>query len=81
MGTQGWWFDGEEVKFRSPNSGKMLHLMKENPGITYNQMSEALGINNSAMQKLLDGLKKKGYVERYDDSWRVHAITTKKEQP
>ena len=78
-GEDVWWFDGQEVKFRSPNSGKMLHLMKANPGITYNQMSEALGINNSAMQKLLDGLKKKGYVERYHDSWRVYAITTKKE--
>ncbi len=76
-GEDVWWFDGQELKFRSPNSGKMLYLMRDNPSITYKQMSTALGINSSAMQKLLEGLKKRGLVERYDDSWRVYAITTK----
>ena len=78
-GEDVWWFDGQELKFRSPNNGKMMRLMKANPCITYRQMSEALGINSSAMQKLLEGLRKKGYIERRDDSWYVYAITTKKD--
>ena len=77
-GSDMWWFDGERLKFRTPTSGRILSLMKSNPYITYKQMSAELGVNISALQKQINKMKERGYLERQDGSWYVFAITTKR---
>lgn len=70
-----WWYDGEKLSFRSPNSFKLLGLLKDDPYITYSKLSEKLGINVSAIQKLIEGMVEKGYIQRRDSdkSWHVLA--------
>ncbi|GAB1415959.1 hypothetical protein MASR2M117_13650 [Paludibacter sp.] len=41
---------------------RLLDLIKENPAITRNELSEALGINPSAVQKHIDKLKNEGVI-------------------
>jgi fido (protein-threonine AMPylation protein)/DNA-binding transcriptional ArsR family regulator len=43
---------------------RLLDLIKENPAITRNELSEALGINPSAVQKHIDKLKNEGVIAR-----------------
>ena len=74
-----WWYDGQRLKFRTATSGRLLHLMKANPYVTYKEMSKTLGVNISALQKLVTGMKEKGYLGRQDNSWYVFAITTKQQ--
>ncbi len=68
-----WWYDGERVKFRSPNYPKILALMQSKPVVTLEQIQEETGINMSAVKKLVAQLTAKHYVERgvKDGSWRV----------
>ena len=68
-----WWYDGERISFRTPNYGKVLNAMRTQPTLTIAGMQEETGINRSAIQKLLDHLIAKKYVERgeKDGSWRV----------
>ena len=68
-----WWYDGERISFRSPNYTKILNAMRTQPTLTLNDMKEETGISVSAIQKLLDKLLSKKYVERgeKDGSWRV----------
>lgn len=68
-----WWYDGERVEFRSPNFGKLLNMMLEEPVLTIADMSTKLGINMSATKKLLAHLQDKHYVEKgiAEGSWRV----------
>ena len=68
-----WWYDGEQVEFRSMNYPKILMLMMSEPVLTLEQMREELGINMSAVKKLVAQLVSKHYVERgaEDGSWRV----------
>lgn len=70
-----WWYDGEKLTFRTPNSPKILGLLIKNPYLTYAKLSEELGINVSAIQKLIEGMVKKGYIQRRDSdkSWHVLA--------
>lgn len=70
-----WWYDGEKIVFRSPNASKILSILRTNPFITYAKLSEEVGINVSAIQKLLDGMTEKGYIQRRetDNSWHVMA--------
>ena len=70
-----WWYDGEKIAFRSPNASKILGILKDNPYITFAKLSEEVGINVSAIQKLLDGMQEKGYIQRRDSdkSWYVLA--------
>ena len=68
-----WWYDGERVAFRSPNYGKVLRAMLSQPTLTLADIQEELGINMSAIQKLIAQLTEKKYIERgeKDGSWRV----------
>lgn len=68
-----WWYDGEQIKFRTPNYAKILRMMQSEPSVTLNDMQAETGINTSAVQKLVNQLIEKGHVERNpkDNSWRV----------
>lgn len=72
-----WWYDGEKIAFRSPNSSRILGIFKDNPYITFAKLSEEIGINVSAIQKLIDGMEEKGYIQRRDTdkSWLVLATS------
>lgn len=68
-----WWYDGERIAFRTPNYAKILNAMCTQPTLTLADMKVMTGISIAAIQKLLDQLIKKKYVERgeKDGSWRV----------
>ena len=68
-----WWYDGEQIKFRTPSYTKILNAMQTQPTLTLADMQEVTGISITAVQKLLDKLVSKKYVERSekDGSWRV----------
>ena len=68
-----WWYDGEQIKFRTPNYTKILNAMETQPTLTLADMQKETGISITAVQKLLDQLISKKYVERSekDGSWRV----------
>lgn len=69
-----WWYDGERIFFRTPNYSKILNAMQTQPTLTLPDMKEVTGISITAIQKLLDQLQEKKYVERgeKDGSWRVY---------
>ena len=68
-----WWYDGERIVFRTPNYTKILNAMCTESILTLADMREITGISIAAIQKLLDQLIQKKYVERgeKDGSWRV----------
>ena len=68
-----WWYDGERIVFRTPNYTKILNAMRTQPTLTLADMKEETGISVTAIQKLLDQLISKKYVERgeKEGSWRV----------
>ena len=68
-----WWYDGERISFHTPNYTKILNAMKTQPTLTLADMREITGISIAAIQKLLDQLIQKKYVERgeKEGSWRV----------
>lgn len=68
-----WWYDGERIAFRTPNYTKILNAMRTEPTLTLSDMKEITGISIAAIQKLLDQLIQKKYVDRgeKDGSWRV----------
>lgn len=73
-----WWYDGERIVFRTPNYGKILNAMLTEPTLTLTDMKEVTGISVTAIQKLLDQLIEKKFVERgeKDGSWRVYITPT-----
>lgn len=73
MNENVWWYDGERIVFRTPNYTKILNAMRTEPTLTLADMREITGISIAAIQKLLDQLIQKKYVERgeKDGSWRV----------
>lgn len=75
-GTGCWWYDGERIKFRSPNGSRLLSIIHENPYVTYAEMSRRLGINMSAVQKLIKSMTEKGYIWRNEKNgnWHLFAI-------
>ena len=68
-----WWYDGQRVEFRTQNYAKILRIMQSQPSVTIESLREQLGINKSAVQRLLSSLKEKGYIEARDNEggWRV----------
>lgn len=67
-----WWYDGERIVFRSPNYTKILHELQSEPVVTYAYLQREIGINRSAIQKILQTLQTKGYIEKKGaGSWRV----------
>lgn len=74
-----WWFDGEKVSFRSPNTITILHTLMEEPDTTIVELCQKVGINRSAIQKQLDQLQKKGYIVRSgsnDGKWHVVIVSS-----
>lgn len=71
--TDVWWYDGQRIVFRTPNYTKILNAMRTQPTLTLADMKEVTGISLTAIQKLLEQLLAKNYVERgdKDGSWRV----------
>ena len=73
-----WWYDGQRITFRSENGGRLLGLMRDKPFVTFSEMAAYLTVNRSAVQKQVDGFRKKGYVDRRDDgSWHVLVINSR----
>lgn len=72
-GDNVWWFDGEQVKFRSHSTSQLLWLLIRTPSITISQLSIALGINIAAVNKQLKRLTTLGYITRApnDGNWQV----------
>ena len=68
-----WWYDGERIVFRSPHYGELLMMMMTEPVLTLSEMQNRLGINMSAVKKLVNLLLDKHYIERgsTEGSWRV----------
>lgn len=73
-----WWYDGQRIVFRSENGERLLGLMKNKPIVSFSEMAEYLSVNRSAVQKQVEGFRKKGYVDRRDDgSWHVLALNSR----
>ena len=71
-----WWYDGEIISLRSKNAPQILRLIRNNPYITYPQINKMVGINISAIQKLVKQMINKGYIARQEDgAWRVFATS------
>ena len=71
-----WWYDGEIITTRSKNTARILRLMRETPRITYAELTSSLGINTSAVQKLVKRMTDNGYIARLENgSWRVIATS------
>ena len=54
---------------------EVLKLIAENKTITYNEIAEVLGINESAVGKHINAIKEKGYLERKDGTrgyWEIN---------
>jgi len=67
-----WWYDGERITFRSPNTTKILEILIANPSCTYNELQRTIGINMSAIQKQLKNLMNRGYIMHKDNGdWHV----------
>ncbi len=67
-----WWYDGERVVFRSANYAKILRELKIEKNATYSYLQEAIGINRSAIQKMLQTMLSNGYIDKDENgSWRV----------
>lgn len=71
-----WWYDGQIVTFRSDNTTKILLALQENPAITYDELTKLIGINTSAIQKQINNLIKKGYIQRRDSDKKWHVLIT-----
>lgn len=71
-----WWYDGQIVTFRSDNTTKILLALQENPAITYYELTKLIGINTSAIQKQINNLIKKGYIQRRDSDKKWHVLIT-----
>ncbi|MCR5849194.1 MAG: Fic family protein [Bacteroidaceae bacterium] len=73
-----WWYDGQRICFRSENGSRLLALLCDKPFVTFSEMAEVLSINRSAVQKHIEGFRKKGYLDRHDDgSWHVLAMNSR----
>ena len=67
-----WWYDGERIAFRTPTYAKILHELQIESNATLAYLQQEVGINRSALQKMLQLLQDKGYVQKDDSgSWRV----------
>ena len=67
-----WWYDGERVVFRTSTYNQILRAIRIEPQATLSYLQEEIGINRSALQKMLSSLQDKGYISKDDKgSWRV----------
>lgn len=67
-----WWYDGERIAFRTATYGKILRALQLESAATLAHLQEEVGINRSALQKMLSSLQAKGYVGKDGSGgWRV----------
>ena len=67
-----WWYDGECVRFRTATYARILREMQVEPESTFASLQQVIGINRSALQKMIATMQDKGYIEKDDKgSWRV----------
>ena len=67
-----WWYDGERIEFRTPTYGSILRELQMEPHSTLASLQQAVGINRSALQKMLTTMKEKGFIDKNESgSWRV----------
>ena len=59
---------GGQEEILTDRQKEVLELIKADPGISRKQLSEKLGINQSAVQKHIDALKKKGLIHRESET-------------
>lgn len=70
-----WWYDGQRITFRSPNSSEILRNLQIHPNITMEALSETLNINIAAVKKQLASMSKKGFIQRTNTGeWHVLTI-------
>lgn len=70
-----WWYNGGWVCFDNANTVEIINLLMLNPSISISELSKALDINRSAVQKHMISLQKKGYIVRIGSrktgTWQV----------
>lgn len=67
-----WWYDGQRIVFRTETYNKILRALQAENRATLAYLQKEVGVNRSALQKMLANLQEKGYVERDDKGgWRV----------
>ena len=67
-----WWYDGQRIVFRTETYNKILRALQEENRATLAYLQNEVGVNRSALQKMLANLQEKGYVERDEKGgWRV----------
>ena len=74
-GQEGGQVGGQEGKL-TERQKEILKLIKADPGISRKQLSDKLGINQSAIQKHIEALKKKGVIYRESETtgyWIIKA--------
>jgi len=72
-----WWYDGERIRFRSENSPLILRMLQDDPYITYAELAKVISVNISALQKQLENMTKKGYIQRRENGgWHVFATSS-----
>ncbi len=68
-----WWYDGQRIVFRTETYNKILRALQAENRATLAYLQKEVGINRSALQKMLANLQEKGYVERDEKGvWRVY---------
>ena len=67
-----WWYDGQRIVFRTETYNKILRALQAENRATLAYLQKEVGVNRSALQKMLANLQGKGYVERDEKvGWRV----------
>ena len=67
-----WLYDGQRILFRTQTYDKILRTLQRDNRATLAILQQEVGVNRSALQKMLARLQEKRYVERDDKGgWRV----------
>lgn len=67
-----WWYDGQRIVFRTQTYDKILRTMQKDNRATFAILQQEVGVNRSALQKMVARLQEKRYVEKDDKGgWRV----------
>ena len=67
-----WWYDGERIAFRTPTYARIIRALQIEPKATLAYMQQEIGINRSALQKMLQSLQEKNYIQKEEYGvWRV----------
>jgi len=59
-----WWYNGEQVIITNQTQDRIINILEAKPNCSIRELSKIIEINKSAIQKHLDKLRTKGYIER-----------------